>query len=919
MSGRDGDSESIASSAGVSSRPDASQAQPSQQQPASSQVQEERDEIAELFGDELQEYENEDDGEDLFGDDMERRENAYRDYRPQPELDVLSASGLDDGTEVSEMSVGARRAAEREMAERDNLILDDGQLFYEEGDDEPADLRRRKHLRQPINEEEEAEEDDLGIDILENMRDRTVQEHVNDEAVGKEIEKRFKRFLRQFKDDKGRTKYITEIKEMAAHNRESIEVDFVDLASPSAGEMNICYFLPEAPATVLKRLDNAATEVVKAMFPWYQRVTPVIAVRIKGLLIEEDIRSLRQVHLNQLIKTIGVVTVTTGILPQLTMTKYNCEVCAFIIGPFVQRQDEENKPTTCPSCQSRGPFKLNVEEVGDFYSSLNTIYHNYQRITIQESPNLVAAGRLPRSKDVILTGDLCDSCKPGDVIELTGIYTSNYDGSLNNSQGFPVFNTLIFANHITRRNQLESTELSDEDIKLIRELSKDPQIAQRIFASIAPTIYGHENIKQAITLALFRGEAKNPNGKHAIRGDINVLLCGDPGTAKSQFLRYVSHVAPRSVMTTGQGASSVGLTAYVQRHPVTREWTLEAGAMVLADKGVCLIDEFDKMKDHDRTSIHEAMEQQSISVSKAGIARCTVIAAANPVNGRYDSSRTFNGNVQLTEPILSRFDILCVVRDSVDLVEDELLADFVIKNHRRMHPDNQRTRQTNKDGETQLATSEPSNVADESDLPRYDAISGVELIPQSVLRKYIAYARDNIHPKLEIEDERISKLYAELRAQSAKTGSVAITIRNVESMIRIAEAHAKLHLRQFVSEHDVQVATRIMLQCFISTQRHSVMKLMEKHFQPQLRYKRDINDLLLYKLKDLIREKRLQRQNLPSGAQLTLTDIEIAEKELLEHVKNLRVANLHSFYNSRLFTANHFTFDNQKRTIIQSA
>lgn len=208
------------------------------------------------------------------------------------------------------------------------------------------------------------------------------------------------------------------------------------------------------------------------------------------------------------------------------------------------------------------------------------------------------------------------------------------------------------ANHIIKKDRIQSESLTDENIKVIQGLSKDPKIAERIYASIAPTIYGHEDIKEAITLALFRGESKNPQGKHSIRGnftffmyyfigDINVLLCGDPGTAKSQFLRYVGHLAPRSVLTTGQGASAVGLTAYVQRHPVTREWTLEAGAMVLADKGVCLIDEFDKMSEQDRTSIHEAMEQQSISISKAGIvtslkARCTVIAAANPIGRKFN-------------------------------------------------------------------------------------------------------------------------------------------------------------------------------------------------------------------------------------------------------------------------------------------
>lgn len=242
--------------------------------------------------------------------------------------------------------------------------------------------------------------------MLENLRDRTVRDHVADEAVGREIERRFKRFLRSFKDEKGTLKYITAIKEMAAHNRESVEVDFSDLAG-EGGETNICYFLPEAPAQMLKRLDAAATAVVNSIFTWYTRVTPIVSVRIKGLPVEEEIRSLRQVHLNTLIKTTGVVTVTTGILPQLSVANYNCEVCSFTIGPFIQRQEGETKPSTCPSCQSRGPFSLNVEK---------TVYHNYQRITIQESPNLVAAGRLPRSKDVVLLGDLCDSCKPGDVI-----------------------------------------------------------------------------------------------------------------------------------------------------------------------------------------------------------------------------------------------------------------------------------------------------------------------------------------------------------------------------------------------------------------------------------------------------------------------------------------------------------------------
>lgn len=275
---------------------------------------------------------------------------------------------------------------------------------------------------------------------------------------------------------------------------------------------------------------------------------------------------------------------------------------------------------------------------------------------------------------------------------MTGIYRNNFDASLNVKNGFPVFSTIIEANHINKKeDQFAAFRLTEEDERQIRALARDDRVRKRIVKSIAPSIYGHEDIKTAIALSLFGGVTKDINHKHRLRGDINILLLGDPGTAKSQFLKYVEKTAHRSVFATGQGASAVGLTASVRKDPVTREWTLEGGALVLADKGVCLIDEFDKMNDADRTSIHEAMEQQSISISKAGIvtslkARCAVVAAANPVRGRYNPTIPFQQNVELTEPILSRFDVLCVVKDTVDPVKDEMLARFVVGSHLRSHP-----------------------------------------------------------------------------------------------------------------------------------------------------------------------------------------------------------------------------------------
>ncbi|KAI4871880.1 hypothetical protein NFI96_020465 [Prochilodus magdalenae] len=830
------------------------------------------DESEGLLGENVPDEEEEGDGEELIGDAMEM------DYRAIPELDRYEADGLDDEEDLSELSPGARAAAEEAMRRRDREQgmgrMGRGLLYDSEDEDDERPSKRRRRLAERAAEgagvEGEDEEMIESIENLEDMKGHTVREWVSMAAPRLEIYHRFKNFLRTHVDEHGHNVFKERISDMCKENKESLLVNYEELASR---EHVLAYFLPEAPAEMLKIFDEAAKEVVLAMYPKYDRIAHEIHVRIGNLPLVEELRSLRQLHLNQLIRTSGVVTSCTGVLPQLGMVKYNCNKCNFILGPFFQSQNQEVKPGSCPECQSLGPFEINMEQ---------TVYQNYQRITIQESPGKVAAGRLPRSKDAILLADLVDSCKPGDEIELTGIYHNNYDGSLNMANGFPVFATVILANHIARKDErVAVAELTDEDVKAIVALSKDERIGERVFASIGPSIYGHEDIKRALALALFGGESKNPGGKHKVRGDINVLLCGDPGTAKSQFLKYVEKIATRAVFTTGQGASAVGLTAYVQRHPVTREWTLEAGALVLADRGVCLIDEFDKMNDQDRTSIHEAMEQQSISISKAGIvtslqARCTVIAAANPIGGRYDPSLTFSENVDLTEPIVSRFDVLCVVRDTVDPVQDEMLARFVVGSHIKHHP-------SNKEGG--VAGLEEVVLPNSSDVPP---------VPQELLRKYIIYAKERVRPKLnQMDQDKVARIYSDLRKESMvragvvarlpycvfkdeglecvlKLGRMALESKLLElrccwnmvmspfngpsavlifptstrpqqqspitaastsrlshdSAWRANSAHARMHLRDYVQEDDVNMAIRVMLESFIDTQKFSVMKSM---------------------------------------------------------------------------------------------
>ena len=660
-------------------------------------------------------------------------------------------------------------------------------------------------------------------------------------------------------------------------NSESLEVSYIHLAN---SRPILAYFLANSPQPMLAIFDEVALDAILLYYPSYDRIHSEIHVRITELPTSLSLRDLRQGNLNCLVRISGVVTRRTGVFPQLKYVKFDCSKCGNTLGPFFQDTNKELKISFCANCESRGPFTVNSEQ---------TVYRNYQKMTLQESPGSVPAGRLPRHREVILLWDLIDVAKPGEEIEVTGIYRNNFDASLNTKNGFPVFSTIIEANYINKREDLyASVRLTEEDEKMIRTMSRDERITKRIIKSIAPSIYGHDDIKTAIALSLFGGVPKDINRKHRIRGDINVLLLGDPGTAKSQFLKYVEKTANRAVFTTGQGASAVGLTASVRKDPMTREWTLEGGALVLADKGHCLIDEFDKMNDADRTSIHEAMEQQSISISKAGIvtslqARCAIIAAANPIRGRYNPTIPFQQNVELTEPILSRFDVLCVVKDAVDPVQDEMLAQFVVGSHLRSHPQFD-------------AEMDEANVVTSVD---------ADVIPQDVLKKYIMYAKEHVQPKLyQLDQDKLARLYADLRRESLATGSFPITVRHLESMIRMSEASARMNLREFVRSDDIDLAIQVTVGSFVSAQKMSIKKTLERGFRKYVNKAADHDELVSFLLGQIIKEKvqlyRHQRGENPESVRVGVSQLESRAKEL-------EIFDIAPFLRSRLFAANGYT------------
>ena len=867
----------------------------------------------------------EDDADDFDEDDFENEDgedlmdNMERDYEVMPHLDQYEQAGMVGEEEEEEFDVEqaleARLKAEEEMNERDQeyaggrggmtgralpRALDD--------DDEDQQWRRRKRMKaaQAAHEGEDPLEeglldDDEEYDVNIDNYDCPLREWITKERTIVEIKRRFSRFLRRFKvgdveenDGNDSTRedlfYRRKMREMCVANRQSLNVSFIHL---SKKDRTIATWVADAPSLMLPILDEVLKKEVLRMYPAYEDIHPEVFVRISELPIVDQIRDIRQSHLNCMIKITGVVTRRSSVFPQLRNVTFKCERCKYLLGPIQQNATDPVKPGNCPECQGRGPWTVDVER---------TVYRNYQKMTLQESPGSVPAGRLPRSKEIIVLNDLIDLARPGDEIDVTGIYVNSFDASqIKQRNGFPVFSTHVEVNHILRKGDAFATQnLTDDDKHAIRELSQDPRIVQRIINSIAPSIHGHENIKTGIAMAIFGGQEKLVKGKTKLRGDINVLLLGDPGVAKSQFLKYVEKTANRCVYTTGKGASAVGLTAAVHKDPITREWVLEGGALVLADRGVCLIDEFDKMNDQDRVSIHEAMEQQSISISKAGIvtslqARCSVISAANPIGGRYDSSRTFSDNVELTDPILSRFDVLCVVKDVIDPITDRRLAEFVVNSHVKAHP-------KNFDDEDGVAAGFGNSTNNDEDV--------AEALDQEMLKKYISYAKRFVHPKIKLQDTpKIARVYSELRKESVTREGMPVAVRHLESTIRMAEARARMRLSLSVSPEDIDHAISVMLDSFIGTQKQSVQKSLRKKFARYAHFHRDFDSLLMEILRGIFREmNRLDREEEPIKC------------HLLEHrAKEYGVMDLNPFYRSQTFLQAKFTHDPELNVIIPPA
>ena len=587
-------------------------------------------------------------------------------------------------------------------------------------------------------------------------------------------------------------KYTMIIEEIADNfpQKKSVNVDYSDI---NAYNIDFAMFLLEYPDRCIKEAKN----VVMNLVPNISRPGESINVRIFNLPRDAtvEIRNLRADHLTKLIAVEGLARKVTTVKPRMTAALFTCARCGSEMwvdqpGMILREPMMCNNPEG--GCNKAGVrFLLNDKE---------SMYIDTQKIEIQESPEGLRGGAQPERLSGYVEDDLAGLVTAGNRITLNGILRSVEKTDRDKTTVFETYLDVISVEF--EQHEYDEILITEEDEEEILRMSKDPKLYDNIVMSISPTIYGLDEVKRAIALQLFGGCHKEMDDGTVMRGDMHILLMGDPGVAKSQLLRYMSSLAPRGIYASGKSASAAGLTAAAVRDDFgDGRWTLEAGALVLADKGLACIDELDKMTDQDRSSLHEAMESQRISVAKAGInatlqCRCSMLAAANPKYGRFDEDAPIAEQIDLPPALMSRFDMIFVLTDKPNVTLDKNITDHILMAHQRgqarMYP----------------AGANVDGINVDEIISRSDLIKPIYTI--EMLRKYVAYSK-RLTPIMTDEAKAIVQdSYLRIRKMGNGGNSVPITARQLEAFVRLSEASARMRLSTTVTDVDANRAVDLV-------------------------------------------------------------------------------------------------------------
>ena len=605
----------------------------------------------------------------------------------------------------------------------------------------------------------------------------TEQKQQTTSAIADELES----FLRAFKED-GNYKYFDRINNMMASNSTFIGVDYIDL---DKNNPELTKLITDTPDDMFEAFEKAVYSILREIhYDYAQEIKDKIKVRIGNYSVQKGLREISADLINKLISVPGMVVRTSEIKPLAKKLAYACLNCNTLNEAQLKGLTLK-KPMRCTQCSEK---ELEMDPENSFFT-------DFQLVRIQELPEDLPAGQLPHYVEVTVMDDLVDRCRPGDRVLLTGIVRIEQEQSLQirtslfklRMEGNNIeYLGGIFGNKDERtvdskdERILDRIFISREDAKRILAISDMPDAYDKLVASFAPHIYGHEIIKESILLLIVGSVTKKLADGSNRRGDINIFLVGDPGTAKSEMLKFAAKIAPRGLYTSGRGTTAAGLTAAVIRDK-SGIMMLEAGAVVLGDQGLVCIDEFDKIKSEDRSALHEVMEQQTCSVAKGGIvatlnARTSILSAANPKYGKYDPFRNITENVEpLPIPLLTRFDIIHVIRDNADNERDNRIASHILEIHRDVE---------------------------------HAAQSVIEI---DLFRKYLAYAKQK-EPKLTTEaTDILRKYYLQMRNVESE-GMITATPRQLEGLVRLATARARLLLKDSVDSEDADRAIYLVSQ-----------------------------------------------------------------------------------------------------------